>query len=52
MRTDAFEAFAAFAVVAVDLVGTVVPTYLGLAAEASPSPTSPPGSSSSARGCW
>ncbi|PSQ07327.1 hypothetical protein BRC93_16400 [Halobacteriales archaeon QS_5_70_15] len=33
MRTDAFEAFAAFAVVAVDLVGTVVPTYLGLAAE-------------------
>jgi len=33
MRTDALEAFAAFVIAAADLVGTVVPTYLGIEAE-------------------
>jgi len=33
MRIDAFDVIVAFAVAAVDLLGTVVLTYLGVAAE-------------------
>lgn len=33
MRIDAFEALVAFAVAAVDIVGTVVLTYIGIEAE-------------------